>query len=203
MLACNGPGTLYTPDGPEMLRTASYRVGLRDGEPEMVLLLSNGHFTCGWPSFSDTETQAMAIAALLAAACREGARHVSLRAWDRTLSWDGVFPGRSNVPSDALSDEIPRLATGSFYAVEEAFLVEIDGLARGYAASEEIYYPHMGDGGTVELSPAGTTRDGTERMRGWFAFPEEGISGEFLAERCVGDTSLLDVVTAQTDHYCL
>ena len=206
MLACSDPGTLYSSEGPEPLRTAVYRVGLRNGSPELAIILSNGEFTCGWPAFADTNAQAEAIEALLAAGCREGARHVAIRAYDRTGGWTGTFPGRSGGSYEELTEEQPRLANGSFYTVEEAFLVEIDGLDRGYAASEDLYLPDMGDGGTVELTPTGpapaTDGTGPDRLRGWFDFPIEGISGEFVAERCTGDTSLVDVVTAQTDFYC-
>lgn len=205
-VACSEPGVLYSPEGTEPLRTAAYRVGLRGGEPELVVLLSNGEFTCGWPAFTDTNDQAEAIEGLLAAACREGAQHVSIRAYDRTARWSGSFPGRSGGSFGDLTEDQPRLSSGSFYAVEEAFLVQVDGLDRGYAASEELYFPEMGDGGTVELEPLGPGPGkggtGPDRLRGWFDFPVQGISGEFLAEQCTGDTSLIDVVTAQTDHYC-
>lgn len=206
MLACEGPGTLYSPAGTETLRTALYRVGVRDGAPELVILLSNGTIGCGLPAFTDTAAQAEAVEGLLAAACREGAQHVALHAYDQAGLWSGDFPGKTWATYGDLTDDQPRLSSGAFYTVEEAFLIEIDGLERGYAASEDLYIPDMGDGGNVQLTPVGTDATGgavgPDRLRGWFDFPLDGVSGEFLAERCTGDTSLIDVVTAQTDHFC-
>jgi hypothetical protein len=206
MLACEGPGTLYSPEGTETLRTALFRVGVRGGGPELVVLLSNGEIGCGLPAYPDTAAQAEAIEGLLAAACREGAQHVALHIYDRSGEWSGDFPGRSNATFADLTDEQPRLSSGAFYTVQEAFLIEIDGLGRGYAASDDLYIPDMGDGGNVQLSLAGADAAegavGADRLRGWFDFPQDEVSGEFVAQRCTGDTSLIDVVTSETDHFC-
>jgi hypothetical protein len=205
MLACGGPGTLYSPDGTDELRTASYRVGIRDGAPELVILLSNGVLGCGFPFESETAAQAEAVEGMVAAACREGARHVALRLYDRDARFTGSFPGLSGADGRAL-ETLPRVSAGAYYAVEEAFLIEIDGLDRGYAASEDLYLPELGDGGRVEITSTAVNpaagEVGAETLSGWFDFPDERVSGEFRAERCIGDTSLIDAVTAQTDHFC-
>ncbi|MEQ1507548.1 MAG: hypothetical protein ABMB14_35285 [Myxococcota bacterium] len=196
--SCAGPGTMWSPQGTTALRTALYRVAVRDGAPELVIALSNGELDCALPTSTDTADQAEAIEALLAAACREGAQHLALHAYDVDEAWTGTFVGRTGAEASELGPLAPRLARAAYYTVEEAFLIEIDGLARGYAASEDLYLPDFGNDGLLDLD--GPDDDG--RLRGAFTFPDEALSGRFRAERCDGDTSLLDVIAAQPVHFC-
>lgn len=198
LVACaSGPGTLVSPVGDTALNTALYRVGIFAGAPEAVIVLSNGDLECGIPDFPDTERQAEATEGLLAAACREGAQHVALTLYSREPGWRGAYEGQNRAAPDALDEDHVRLAKGSYYGVEEAFLVEIDGLARGYAASEDLYLPDLGDGGTVRI-----TEDEDDVLSGWFVFPGDGLSGEFRAERCTGSTEIVDKVAAAPINYC-
>lgn len=193
-----GPGLLIDGSGLWPLRTARYRIGIRDGAPELALVLSNGDFACGLPSFpSDPERQARETEALLAAACREGARHASLRLYQRDEDWVGAFVGADHAEAADLTSERPRLARAAYYGVDEAVLIEFDGLTRGYAALEEIWLPVLGDGGEVRIEE----KTGSA-LRGWFSFPDEDLSGEFEATRCAGDTSLIDVIAAAPVHFC-
>jgi hypothetical protein len=182
-------GVLYGPGGTEALRTALYRVGTRDGRPELAILLSNGEIGCAIPDFGASE----AYESLLVAACREGARHVVLLAYDVDGEWSGTYPGRDGADGMA-PEEHPREVRATYYAVTEAFLYTLDGLDRGYLAFED-QLAQVGDGGelTIELGGGG--------LSGTFGFPE-GLAGEFAAQACVGPTSLLDTVIADPAHYC-
>lgn len=201
---CAGPGVLSGPGATTQLRTARYRIGISDGGPELVVLLSNGVFDCGVAAFDDAIAQSAAEEALYVAACREGAQHVALHAYASftDAGWAGAFPGADDAAVSTLGEDRPRLSRGLYYSVEEAFLVEIDGLSRGYQATEDTYLPELGDGGRVELDPE--TDDPVElgTLRGSFAFPVDGVSGRFVAEPCAGDTQLLDVLAVAPTYYC-
>lgn len=186
-----------SPVGAEPLRTALYRVGLSDGAPELVIVLSNGDLQCGLPNWKDTSRQAEAAEALLAAACREGAQHLALFLYSGSPGWVGVYDGVNDAAAGALSADRPRVAKGAFYGIEEAFLVEVEGLERGYAASEDLWVPVLGASGEVVI-----TGEGADFVEGYFDFPREGISGEFHAERCTGSTELVDNVASAPIQYC-
>jgi hypothetical protein len=195
--ACSDPGIIWSPSGTTPLRTALYRVGPRQGLDELVMLLSNGELTCGLPGLTDLEAQSDATAVLYTAACREGAQHVVLRLYSWDGEWTGNFPGSDSASPEMLSAAEQQVAGGSFYAVEEAVLVEVEGLGRFYAAEESVYLPQLGDSGQVMVEKM------DERgLTGWFSFPDEALSGEFQAERCEGDTSLPDVVSPDLVHFC-
>jgi hypothetical protein len=188
---------IWSPSGPAPLRTALYRLGPRQGLDELVLLLSNGELSCGLPGLTDLEAQSDATEVLYTAACREGAQHVVLRLYSWEGEWLGQFPGSDAASAEMLSSAQRHVAGGSFYAVEEAILVEVDGLGRFYAAEESVYVPELGDGGQVMVD-----KMDDRALTGWFSFPDDDLSGEFRAERCEGDTSLLDVVSPDLVHFC-
>jgi hypothetical protein len=195
--ACRDPGTIWSPMGTTPLRTALYRVGPRQGLDELVLLLSNGELTCGLPGLTDAEAQSDAIEVLYTAACREGAQHVVLRLYSWDGDWLGQFPGAASASPDLLSSARREVAGGSFYAVQEAILVNVEGLGRYYAAAESLYLPDLGEGGEIMVE-----KMDEQALTGWFSFPDDELSGEFRAERCEGDTSLLDVVEPDLVHFC-
>ncbi len=196
-MGCATPGVLQTPDGITEIRTARYRIGVRDGLPEIVVLLSNGYFECGIPRYDDAAAQEAALTSLGAAACREGAKHVALHLYRREDGWTGGYPGLTDASAEDLDEDHPRLARAAYYGVDEAFLVELDGLIRGYAAAKSTLLDGLGTGGLVQIDA-----DTGDRLDGWFQFPDEGLAGEFRAERCTGDTSLIDVVTTAPTFYC-
>ncbi len=196
--ACLPPGTLVGPGGTVELRTAIYAVGVTDGAPELKMLLSNGLFECGIPKLSDETEQDLALQGIFAAACREGAQHTSLHLYQgESTAWAGTFQGKTYASADDLTPERARLARGAYHSIEEAFLVELDGLVRGYAVAEEEVLPDLGDGGEVTLD-----LDEGDRLLGRFSFPDEGVSGEFRATRCGGDTSLLEALTTLPSPLC-
>jgi hypothetical protein len=198
LVACtSGPGTLVSPLGTEPLRTALYRVGIVDGAPEIVVLLSNGDLECGLPAFRETERQAEASEGLLAAACREGAQHLVLFLYTLQPTFTGRYEGVNRASVDELGEDDLRVARGAYYGIEEAVLVLIDGLERGYEATDDLYLPVLGDGGEVDI-----TAEDTDRLEGTLQFPGQGLFGEFRAERCTGSTQLIDTIAAAPLRYC-
>ncbi len=193
LLACAAPpGTLATPEGEEPLRTALFRLHeLEGGVVELSVLLSNGHLGCALAA------DAEGLEAQITAACREGASHVALRAYDLDERFRGTFRGSTGVRPDETTPTDPRLVRATWYAVVEAFLVDLDGLGRTYAASEYAFEPVFGSGGAADFDLRG------EALVGSFTFPVDDIHGEFRAERCVGDTSLIDLLTVYPVALCL
>lgn len=192
LLACvPGPGTVSSPRGEVELRTASYRIAETDAGTEAVVLLSNGDLPCALP------TEADEISRVATAACREGARHLVLRAYAVDDTYAGSFGGRSHLRNDEVTDEDPRLVVATWYAVIEAALVDLEGLGRTYMATNDELLTDFGSGGSLSLE------DGEEGLEGRFEFPVEELSGSFEAERCDGDSSLLDLLAVYPVALCL
>lgn len=189
--SCSGPGILWGPVGRTELRTAMYAIGVRDGQPEMTILLSNGVLGCAGPVRGEPGV-AQALEAEATALCREGAQHVVLSVLDPDGAWDGEFPGLRREGTAA------RRASGTYFGVEEAVLVEVAGLERTYLAFEDHTLDDLGPG-TVWLEPGAATGDacddGVGRVRGGLSFPEVGLSGRFVARPCpCTDASTLRVL---------
>jgi hypothetical protein len=207
-----GRGTLWGPLGQTEVRTALYRIGVRDQRPELSLLVSNGAFDCAMPSpgpGEDAPEMALAEEARYAAGCRESAQHVALRLYDlhaaRAGAWTGTFAGRSGADGRDLALDAPRLATASYYGVEEAVLISLDGLGRGYLAVQDVLLSGFGDGGEVwlePLEPLGGTAGAPGDLRGWFSFPSEQIEGRFVARPCGPDASQLEALVADPVQLC-
>ncbi|MCB9684831.1 MAG: hypothetical protein H6738_14480 [Alphaproteobacteria bacterium] len=192
LLACaTGPGTIGSPLGAVELRTASYRIATTDAGTEAVILLSNGDLPCELP-VDEVEVQRVGTAA-----CREGARHLVLRAYAEDGVYVGEFGGRSHLRVDETTAEEPRLVGASWYAVIEAALVDLDGLGRAYMATDDELLADFGSGGELSL----VEEDGA--LVGSFSFPVEDLTGTFEATACEGGSSLLDLLALYPVALCL
>jgi hypothetical protein len=169
---------------------------------DTVVVLSNGEIKCGVPQLDDEVEQAIAEDQMIVALCREGAQHVALRLYDTVQDPEGgQYPGLTVASEESVSDDLPRVANGIYYAVSEAYLSGYDDLIRDYQ-SEEEYLWELGDGGQVIVD-----EPSAGELSGWFSFPyareDSSVAGEFVAQECPGDTALLDFVEAVgTTSYC-
>ncbi|MEZ4240049.1 MAG: hypothetical protein R3F59_28655 [Myxococcota bacterium] len=192
LLACSAPGTLWGPEGRTELLTARYVLGAEDGQPALTILLSNGLFACSAPTWG-ADGVGGDLEAAEAAGCREGAQHLVLRVSDPDRRWEGTFGGGR--------------VTGAYYAVREAVLADLHGLDRTYLAIDDLLVPELGPG-TVTLDPALGPADlscdeGVGRLRGELAFPEDGLSGRFVAEPCpCDDATTLTLRSSCVAHGC-
>lgn len=194
ILAGCGPGWITWAEGTDVLRTAIVAEARVGDQTVASIFLSNGSFTCAQPARDDPNDMTQALTGLQNAACREGARHVFVRLFRETGSdWTGRYHGVDQVGEGSPTEHV---AEASYYAVEEAFLVETPLLARAYAAAEEERVLEAAAGGTVEI-----TRDG-ERMVGSFQFPDAALQGSFRARWCGADTSLLALLAPVPFHLC-
>ena len=185
MTGCD-PGSFMYPGGEAELRTMTWRIDQEAGDAKLRVFLSNSVVPCTFPE-GDDEARNRALADLQLAVCREDARHVGLVLYQRNeQGWTGTFPARAGANPAALSDTVPRLASGSYVGIEEAFLVQVDGLDRWYAPAEESFFPDLGEG-WVDVEEGAT-------LRGTFAFPDAGVSGRFDATVCDGRDGLLELL---------
>jgi len=192
LLGCGTPGELRFPGGSAPVRTAWFHVDTQP-TPTLRVFLSSSVFPCRFPSV-DSEAFDTAQADLQVAACREGAHHVGLTLYQQGAPpFDGRYPAEAGASELALGPDRPRLASGSYFGVDEAFLVEVDGLKRAYSPSEETYLPDLGRG---EVSLA----DG-DRLRGDFAF-DAGVYGSFQAEACDAEDGLLELLVSAPLQLC-
>jgi hypothetical protein len=197
-VACSGPGHVEGPLGTFELRSAWYRTSVNG----TVVVLSNGELECGMPQLEDDLEQALAEDRLAVALCREGAQHVALRLYDTTTDPEaGQYAGLTVATEESVSEELPRVANGIYYAVSEAYLSGYDNLIRDYDPENEILW-ELGDGGQVIVD-----EPSAGELTGWFRFPytreDSSVAGEFVAQECSGDTALLDLVEASdAPYYC-
>ena len=186
-LACSDPGWIRGPVGGMPARTATYRIGVRDNRPELLLLLSTSLYeSCSLPNIADPEADAGLRESVLLATCREGAQHVLIQAYSEDDGWAGTYTSDTSARPRDIGITTSRYVRGRYYGVEEAFLVRFDELIQGYAATRATSLSPLPDGGVVTLEETGGG------LRGTFDFGE--VAGEFDAEPCIGDTSLLDRV---------
>ena len=188
-IGCADPGWMRGPLGGTRIRTASWRVGRRDNRDELLLFLSNGVFDdCFLPAFDDQLVQAQLVQPTRVAACREGAQHMLFSFYGEAAdaSWTGTFPYDSTAEPRDVGISVPQFVRGRYYGVEEAYVVQVEGL-RVYASGEAIVSnPMVGEGG-FELEEEAARLFGSFSLEG-----EDSFSGDFQAERCEGDTSFLD-----------
>jgi len=191
-VGCGGPGQLHFPGGSAPIRTAWYRIDSQPN-PQLQVFLSTGRFPCSFPDVTG-EAYREALGELQVAACREDSRHVGLSLFQvRGTDFDGVYPAEAGANAAALGPGARRLANGSYFAVEEAFLVEVQGLGRAYSPSEETYLPELGSG-QVEV-------DSGDRLRGALSF-DAGVHGHFVAEACPAEDGLLDLLVSAPLQLC-
>ena len=192
LAGCADLGELRFPGGSAPVRTAWYRIDAQPS-PSLSVFVSSSRFPCEFPE-GRGEDYTEALGELQVAACREGAHHVGLQVFQSSgTTFDGAYPAEAGASAAALSASRPRLARGAYFGVEEAFLVEVDGLRRAYSPSEETYLPDLGPG-RVEL-------DHDERLRGELAF-DAGVYGTFTAEVCDANDGLLDLLVASPLQLC-
>lgn len=187
LLGC-AAGSLVFPGGTAEVRTAWWRADRDDGDDVLRVFLSNSDLPCSFPGGGDAAF-GDALQSLQLGLCREGARHVGLTLFRRDGGgWSGTFPARAGANPAALTAERPRLASGSYGGVDEAFLVQVDGLDRWYAPLEEAYVPDLGEG-EVHIEVDG------ERLSGTFAFGEAGVFGEVArGQACSEHDGLLQLM---------
>lgn len=193
LVACVAADHVRSPLGLTPLQTAIYRI-VDDGDRrEVLLFLSSGAFPCELPSRGAIDAAPPgddALAELAVAGCREGSQHLTLRLSQPTGP-DG-WVGSYEIPPDPGAARSARALHGTYYGISEAFLVQLDGLVRGYAAVEDLSHDPLGDGGTVQIEPGRA-----DQLRGSFGFPTEGISGTFRAGACPSDrASVLELIEA-------
>jgi hypothetical protein len=186
LLACS-PGSIVFPGGEAPIRSAHYRAELDDGDPVLRVFLSSSELPCTFPEGDDAARE-QALVELQLATCRESARHVGLTLYRRNQSgsWSARYPARAGANPAALSDELPRLASGAYVGIEEAFLVQVDGLDRWYASAEETYLPDLG-AGWVEVEEGA-------QLSGRFSFDGAGVYGAFAADACDTYDGLLELL---------
>ncbi|MEZ4317878.1 MAG: hypothetical protein R3F61_10250 [Myxococcota bacterium] len=185
------PGHLAWPTGDDDLRTALYQARLEGGVQALTLVLSNGYFDCDLPSEPDPIAQTQALLEITTAACRENARHVLVELYRGDGNdWVGTYPGDSNADPVLIAASRPRLSNASYYGIDEAAMVSVDGFVRVYGVREgdDVQLIDVGDGGEVEI----LEDDGT--LRGRFEFPGADISGAFRAKECAVGSSLFSVL---------
>lgn len=182
-------GEVQWADGHDVLRTAWWQRATIDGSVRVQLALSTSEFPCALDLTGDdpaeiTRTQID----LQTGACREGARHVVVDLWQGSGQPGGLYPGYTGGVASTLA-EVDRFASASYYAVDEAGVLYVDGINRAYAPLEGgvEYWPALGDGGSVRVEGF----DGAD-LDGWFSFPEAGIAGSFRARECPAGAELLD-----------
>lgn len=186
------PGHLAWNGGDDVLHTAWLdRTTEVPGWEHARVFLSNGDFPCELPSFSDPASQQEALVALVAASCREDARHLRIDAWWPDAS-DGLgyFPGDARaVAGDARV--VTPFAQASYVGIDEGASDGSSSLTPAYEVLRRTYEPDLGAPGSLEV-----TRSTAGALRAKFAFQEAHISGDFEATLCVtsGGTSLFDVL---------
>ncbi|MCO4745277.1 MAG: hypothetical protein KC912_10860 [Proteobacteria bacterium] len=192
LIACATPGRFDDGQGVQALQTALYAIDVDAyGDPQMVLLLSNGAFACDFPLSEDPSELQAARAAIFAAACREDARHVKLTLHrDAGLEWAGTYDGTG------VSTGSGRALVGSYYAVYEAALSVEDGLVRQFSVTEDEYVPGIITGtATVD-----DFEDGVSAGR--FSLPNQRLAGRFRAAECNADDALFRLLALEGRLTC-
>lgn len=191
------PGSFTRNGDSEKLQTALIREDAVDGLYRATVVLSNGRFGCDLPNFDDPARAQQALQAIAAAACREGAHHLNLSLWRRDGDdWVGDYAGLTNAGPASLTEDNNRLFDGTWYAVNEAFLVETQALDRAYAIADDELLANIGDGGDLVIDTDGDTVDGRVYL------PQAGVYANFHAERCDRDATLFALLEASPVTVC-
>lgn len=193
------PGSLAFSTGDDVLRTAMYQVQPVDGLQRVDLILSNGIFSCDLPNDPDPIVQSQELLELTTATCRENARHVLIELYRGDgADWVGRFPGDSNAHPSLISASRPRLSNASYYGIDEAEMVSVDGFVRTYGVRPggDVQARDVGDGGEVEILADAQT------LRGRFAFPSADISGDFRAVECPAGSTLFALLAQSPVASC-
>jgi len=208
LLACTG--TFHTDQGPDAVRSALWfdvttLEGVEDPAVprQSLLLLLNSTLPCraedveNDPATADIDEAAAATrywqAQLYTAFSREGALAVAIALYTYEPDWSGeysFYPNTFTRAADRLAEE-SRVAYGAWYRVDEAALLEADGVYY-------LYEPTQVTPGIGVDDPAWAVVDarGDDQLAGQFSFTPTELSGTFRAEACDNGV-LLDAVVAQ------
>ncbi len=192
LFAC-APGHLTWNGGDDVIRTAWQRRTTEvPGWVHARVFLSNGDFPCQLPAFAEPAAQQQAIVVLVAASCREDARHVLIDAWwPQAGDGLGYFPGDARaVPGDARM--VTPFTRAAYVGIDEGYSDGSSSLTPGYGTTQRTYQPSLGAPGSLEV-----TRSDADALRGRFAFEEAHIAGDFDASTCEGEAgapSILDQI---------
>lgn len=207
-LAC--VGTFQTDDGPDAVRTALYfDVNAAEGTTnpavprEIIILLLNSTVPCRAPEVeNDPETDTVDEAAaavqywqaqLYSAFSREGALAVAMGLYTYEPDWEGRYTFEADAFTNArdLLESETRVAFGSWYRVDEAVLLEADGVFYTYAATDVSFGAAVADPAWLNLRAG---RNGA--LAGNFSFTPTELSGNFEAVAC-DNRDLLEALLAQ------
>lgn len=208
LLACTG--TFHTEEGPDEVRSALWfdvttLEGIEDPAVprQSLLLLLNSTLPCRAPEVEndpdtpDVDEAAAAVrywqAQLYTAFSREGALAVAMGLYTYEPEWTGEYSFYANTfahATDRLREE-SRVAYGAWYRVDEAALIEADGVYYVYEPTRVTPGVGVEDPAWVRV----TTR-GDAHLAGQFSFTPTELSGTFRAEAC-DNGELLDAVIAQ------
>lgn len=185
------------PIGGDPIRTAFYRVGRAENRPELLLFLSTSWYEgCTLPNLEDPVLQARVGAPALLSTCREGAQHLLITAYEPDGSWTGTFPHDPDVDPRDVGISLPAAARARYFGVREAYRLRFNEYLEGYAASDSENLDPLPEGGLIELEALGD-----DQIRGVASL--QGVTSEFVAQACPGDTSLIDTInTTWADRIC-
>lgn len=191
LLAC-APGHLAWNGGDDALRTAWFRRSSDvEGWEHARVFLSNGDFPCELPALDDPAAQQEALVGLVAASCREDARHVLLDVW-----WPDGGDGLGYIAGDARAAPgdariMTPFARASYVGIDEASSDGSSSLTPVYGVVRRTYEPALGAPGWVQV-----TRSDAATLRGRFDFEVAHISGTVDASVCAptGGTDLFGVI---------
>lgn len=189
LLAC-GPGQLVNAEGPQPLRTALYGIEVSEEQSIATVFLSNGEFGCALQETPDPSERLEAQTELLAAACREDARHLLLR-FSRPVgtSWEEAYDGAELGDRGPLFDPLVHEVSARYHAIIEAQLAREDGLVRQFSVSEEENLL-IGPGGTGTLL---NPEEGV--LEGSYDAPSQQIGARFRAIECEPEDDVFRVVS--------
>ena len=208
LVGCSG--TFHTDQGQDAVRSAlSFDVNALEGitnpavPREVVILLLNSTVPCRAPEVENdpgTTTVDEAAAAaeywqaqVYSAFSREGALAVAMGLYTYEPAWDGRYSFHPTAFTDArdLLQAETRVAFGSWYRVDEAVVLDAQGVFSTYRPTDISY-----DAAVSEPAWLNLTTSGAGTLSGNFSFTPTELSGTFSAEGCE-NRELLDALLAQ------
>lgn len=174
------PGFLDDGEGRQAIRTAAFATWEWEEQAVAGVFLSNGDLPCALEPTEDASLAEQQQVELLAAACREDARHLLLE-FKRplTASWEGEYLGGGDLSE--------RTVAGRYFAVNEAVLAAEDGLAREFRVTDATELALDADGtGWLDEPVRG-------RLTGTYDFPGV-VQATFSAEACAVDDRVFRVL---------
>ncbi len=208
LLGCSG--TFHTDQGGDAVRSALYfdvnaLEGITNPEvpSEVLILLLNSTVPCRAPEVENdpaTATVDEAAAAVeywqaqvYSAFSREGALAVAMGLYTYEPAWDGRYSFHPTAFTDArdLLQAETRVAFGSWYRVDEAVLLDSQGVFYTYSPTDISFDAAVGEPAWLNLAA-----QGDDTLSGNFSFTPTELSGNFSAQGC-DNRELLDALLAQ------